>query len=38
MKILLVEDDERLSRFIDRGLNEEGHTVVLRADGRDAED
>ncbi len=38
MKILLVEDDERLSRFIERGLTEEGHTVVLRTDGRDAED
>ena len=38
MKILLVEDDERLSRFIERGLSEEGHTVVLRTDGLDAED
>lgn len=38
MKILLVEDDERLSRFIDRGLSEEGHAVVVRADGYDAED
>ena len=38
MKVLLVEDDERLSRFIERGLTEEGHTVVVRAHGQDAED
>ncbi len=38
MKILLVEDDERLSRFIHRGLTEEGHAVTVRADGNDAED
>lgn len=38
MKILLVEDDERVSRFIERGLREEGHRVTLRADGLDAED
>lgn len=38
MKILLVEDDERVSRFIERGLTEEGHTVVLRVNGHEAED
>lgn len=38
MKILLVEDDIRLSRFIARGLAEEGHTVVVRDNGVDAED
>lgn len=38
MKVLLVEDDERLSGFIRRGLTEEGHNVVVRADGNDAED
>ena len=38
MKVLLVEDDERVSRFIARGLTEDGHAVTIRADGRDAED
>lgn len=38
MKILLVEDDIRLSRFIERGLSEEGHTVIVRDNGYDAED
>ena len=38
MKLLLVEDDERLSGFIKRGLTEEGHTVVVRDNGVDAED
>jgi DNA-binding response OmpR family regulator len=38
MRILLVEDDERVSRFVARGLSEDGHSVAVRADGRDAED
>lgn len=38
MRILLVEDDERVSRFVERGLTEDGHTVTVRADGHDAED
>jgi two-component system, OmpR family, copper resistance phosphate regulon response regulator CusR len=38
MKVLLVEDDDRVSRFIARGLTEDGHAVTVRADGRDAED
>lgn len=38
VNILLVEDDERVSRFIERGLREEGHVVTVRADGIDAED
>ncbi len=36
MKILLVEDEERLSRALVRGLSEEGHTVDLCAHGNDA--
>jgi DNA-binding response OmpR family regulator len=36
MKILLVEDEERLSRALVRGLSEEGHTVDLCAYGNDA--
>lgn len=38
MKVLLVEDDVRLSRFVERGLSEEGHVVVVRDNGLDAED
>jgi len=38
VKVLLVEDDERVSRFIARGLTEDGHSVTIRADGCDAED
>jgi two-component system OmpR family response regulator len=36
MKILVAEDDPSTSRFIQRGLAEEGHTVDCLADGRDA--
>lgn len=36
MKILLVEDEERLSRALVRGLSEEGHRVDLCACGNDA--
>jgi two-component system OmpR family response regulator len=36
MKILLVEDEERLSRALVRGLSEEGHTVDLCDHGNDA--
>ncbi len=35
MKILLVEDNERVARFVVRGLRESGHTVQHAADGRD---
>ncbi len=38
MKILLVEDDRRLWRFIARGLQEDGHVVETRENGLDAED
>lgn len=36
MKLLLVEDEERLSRALVRGLTEEGHAVDLCASGEDA--
>ena len=36
MKLLLVEDEERLSRALVRGLTEEGHAVDLCASGADA--
>ena len=35
MKILVVEDNERVARFVTRGLRESGHTVQHAADGRD---
>jgi len=38
MRILLVEDDDRLSGFMERGLTEEGFMVTTRTDGYDAED
>src|ERR1043166_7268389 len=34
-KILVIEDDERTSEFIARGLRDEGYTVDCAADGRD---
>lgn len=36
MKILLVEDDPKVSGFLSQGLGEEGHDVVVQADGREA--
>jgi len=36
MRILVVEDDERVSRFVGRGLAQEGFAVDLARDGRDA--
>jgi heavy metal response regulator len=33
MKILLVEDDKGISRFVKRGLSENGHSVDLASDG-----
>lgn len=36
MKILLVEDDERMARLVHRGLTEEGHQVDLCQRGGDA--
>ena len=35
MRILVVEDDREVARFIERGLKEAGHTVDLASDGRD---
>ncbi len=35
MKILLVEDNERVARFITKGLQESGHTTDHAANGRD---
>jgi len=35
MKILVVEDNERVARFVTRGLREAGHTVDHAANGRD---
>ncbi len=35
MKVLLVEDNERVARFIIKGLNEAGHTVDHSDNGRD---
>ncbi len=35
MKILIVEDNERVARFVTRGLREAGHTVEHADNGRD---
>ncbi len=35
MRILIVEDNERVARFVMRGLRESGHTVQHAGDGRD---
>ena len=35
MRILVVEDNERVARFVTRGLREAGHTVEHAANGRD---
>jgi len=35
MKVLLVEDNERVTRFVTKGLNESGHTVDHADNGRD---
>ena len=35
MKILLVEDNERVSRFVTKGLHESGHSVDHAGNGRD---
>jgi len=38
MKILVVEDDARISSFLQKGLQEEGYTVQLAHDGYEARD
>ena len=35
MKLLLVEDNERVARFVTKGLNESGHSVDHADNGRD---
>lgn len=35
VKVLLVEDNERMAQFVRKGLNEEGHTVDHADNGRD---
>lgn len=35
MKLLLVEDNERVARFVNKGLSEAGHTVHHADNGRD---
>ncbi len=35
MRILIIEDDDSVGRYVARGLREEGHTPELCADGRD---
>ena len=35
MKVLLVEDNERVTQFVAKGLKESGHTVDHAANGRD---
>lgn len=38
MRILVVEDEEKMARALQRGLQEEGYTVDVAYDGRVAED
>lgn len=38
MRILLVEDDPKVSGFLAQGLSEEGHDIAVEADGRQALD
>ncbi len=35
MQILVVEDEARLARLLERGLEEEGHTAIVATDGAD---
>src|SRR5882724_2536116 len=36
MRLLLVEDDTRVASFVERGLTQEGFSVDVSPDGRDA--
>src|SRR5512138_2851496 len=38
MRILVVEDDRKVARFVRQGLCEEGHAVEIAKDGREALD
>lgn len=33
MRVLLIEDDEVVARFVQNGLREAGHTVLIAHDG-----
>ena len=33
MRILIVEDDRKLARQLQRGLDEQGHSVTVASDG-----
>jgi DNA-binding response OmpR family regulator len=35
MQVLIVEDEQRMAELLRQGLEEDGHSVVLAADGRD---
>ena len=35
MQVLVVEDEQRMAHLLRQGLEEEGHSVVLAADGRE---
>ncbi len=35
MQVLVVEDEQRLAELLRQGLEEEGHSVILAANGRD---
>ena len=34
MQVLVVEDERRMAELLRRGLEEEGHSVILAPDGR----
>ncbi len=36
MRLLLVEDDERIARFVAKGLREQSYAVDIAANGDDA--
>ena len=38
MRILVVEDDAKVARFLSRGLKEEGHVVDTATDGGEGGD
>lgn len=38
MRILLVEDDDRVASFLERGLRAEGYFVVRASDGKEGLD
>jgi DNA-binding response OmpR family regulator len=35
VQILVIEDDERIARFLERGLGAQGHQVMVSGDGRE---